>query len=55
MIANNDRHNNEFYPAPIYNYTLKDCIVKSYEVEAHNFSPWAIPDLTNHRNTWWRS
>ena len=28
MIANNDRHNNEFYPAPIYNYTLKDCIVK---------------------------
>lgn len=55
MIANNDRHNNEFYLAPVYNYTLKDCIVKPYEVEAYNFSPVGTPeDLTTYHNIWWK-
>ena len=55
MIANNDRHNNEFYLAPVYNYTLKNNIVKPYEVEAKNFSPVGTPeDLSNYHNKWWR-
>ena len=55
MIANNDRHNNEFYLAPIYNYTCKNCIVKPYEVQAENFSPVGTPeDLSNYHNKWWR-
>lgn len=44
MIANNDRHNGEFYLAPIYNYTCKNNIVKPYEVDATNFSPVGTPD-----------
>jgi len=55
MIENNDRHNNEFYLAPVYNYTLKNNIVKPYEVEAKNFSPVGTPeDLSNYHNKWWR-
>ena len=56
MINNNDRHNNEFYLAPIYNYTSKDNIVKPYEVNAENFIPVGTPeDLATYHNLFYRS
>lgn len=55
MIENNERHNNEFYIAPVYNYTCKDNVVKPYEVSAENFSPVGTPeDLTAYHNKWWK-
>tara|TARA_Y100000114_G_scaffold59561_1_gene54521 strand:- start:3893 stop:4615 length:723 start_codon:yes stop_codon:yes gene_type:complete len=55
MIANNDKHNNEFYLAPVYNYTLKTNIVKPYQVDASNFSPVGTPsDLAVFNNRYYR-
>lgn len=55
MIANNDRHNNEFYLAPVYNYTCKNNIVKPYEVQATNFSPVGTPaDLATYHNRFYK-
>ena len=55
MIRNNDRHNNEFYLAPIYNYTSKDNIVKPFEVNAENFIPVGTPeDLATYHNAFYR-
>lgn len=44
MIDNNERHNGEFYLAPIYNYTALNNRVKPYAVEAVNFTPVGTPD-----------
>ncbi len=55
MIANNDKHNNEFYLAPVYNYTLKTNLVKPYQVDASNFSPVGTPsDLAVFNNRYYR-
>lgn len=44
MIENNERHNNEFYLAPIYNYTALNNAVKPYPVHADNFTPVGTPE-----------
>ena len=55
MIANNDKHNNEFYLAPVYNYTLKTNKVMPYEVNATNFSPVGTPsDLAVFNNRFYK-
>ena len=55
MIANNDKHNNEYYLAPVYNYTCKNNIVKPYEVQATNFTPVGTPaDLATYHNRFYK-
>jgi NDP-sugar pyrophosphorylase family protein len=55
MIANNERHNNEFYLAPIYNYTALNNTVKPYDVEARNFTPVGTPeDLATYHNRFYK-
>lgn len=55
MIANNDKHNNEYYLAPVYNYTCKNNIVKPYEVQATNFTPVGTPaDLATYHNSFYK-
>lgn len=44
MIANNERHNGEFYLAPIYNYTTLDCRVKPYHITPQEFLPIGTPE-----------
>ena len=56
MIANNERHNGEFYLAPIYNYTALNNSVKPYHVQASNFMPVGTPsDLSVFHNRFYRS
>lgn len=55
MIANNERHNGEFYLAPIYNYTALNNRVKPYAVEAVNFTPVGTPgDLAVYHNRFFK-
>lgn len=55
MIANNERHNGEFYLAPIYNYTALNYAVKPYAVEACNFTPIGTPeDLATYHNRFYK-
>ena len=55
MIANNERHNGEFYLAPIYNYTALNNRVKPYHVEAKNFTPVGTPeDLAVYHNRFYK-
>jgi NDP-sugar pyrophosphorylase family protein len=55
MIANNERHNGEFYLAPIYNYTTLDCRVKPYPVTAKEFTPVGTPsDLASYHTRFYR-
>jgi NDP-sugar pyrophosphorylase family protein len=55
MIANNERHNNEFYLAPIYNYTALDYLVKPYNISPKEFTPVGKPeDLATYHNRFYR-
>ena len=49
MINDNVRDNNEFYVAPVYNFSIKrGLVVKPYEINPDNFMPVGTPyDLVN--------
>tara|TARA_B100001094_G_C18187164_1_gene804569 strand:- start:2863 stop:3588 length:726 start_codon:yes stop_codon:yes gene_type:complete len=50
MIKNNDRHNNEFYVGPVYNYVCKKYPVKIFRMHPREFMPVGTVEDLNQYN-----